>query len=144
MTPVPVQGPEFNWTEEPQEIQTAPVTSTIAEPAGVGLAKHRETTRSALALWLMFLLTLIVVGLLVLAGVEMAGIVKSNVLSVTDLATAVLMPIVTLAGTALGFYFGAQTAVEDGSSGTPGLARRAQARLRQVLRRKREPVKQTQ
>lgn len=119
-------GPEpaEDWTAEPGE--EASVLTPIAEPApgGVTVAGHRETTRSALAKWLMALLTLVVIGVLALAGLQMAGTLSASVLSIPDLATTVLTPVVTLAGTALGFYFGAQTAgangkPEDGRVPTP-------------------------
>jgi hypothetical protein len=96
-------------------LETA-LTETIADvgirDVKTSIAFYRETTRSVLAKWLMFLVTLVIVGLLVLAGLQMAGTIKATV-SILDLATGVLTPVVTLAGTALGFYFGAQTATES-------------------------------
>jgi hypothetical protein len=111
-------GQELNWLAE-EGVRPA-VERPILEPSDrrSSIEGHRETTRSVLAQWLMLLLTIVVVGLLILAGLQMAGVFNQSVLSITDLATAVLTPIVTLAGTALGFYFGAQTAGDD-ITGTP-------------------------
>jgi hypothetical protein len=94
----------------------AAVAAGIAELPAPSLEGYRETTRSGLAKWLMVLLTVVVVGVLTLSGLQMAKIVDASVLSIPDLATAVFTPIVTLAGTALGFYFGAQTAAANGDS----------------------------
>lgn len=104
---------DINWATEPVEKASAVAPVPKGGPTDVSLARHRETTRSTLAKWLMALLTLVVVGLLAAAGLQMTGDVSSSALSISDLATAVLTPVATLTGTALGFYFGAQTAAAD-------------------------------
>lgn len=104
---------DVNWTTEPVEQASAAVPVPKGAPSDISVINiegHRETTRSTLAKWLMGLLTLVVVGVLAAGGLQMTGVVSATPLSISDLATAVLTPVATLAGTALGFYFGAQTA----------------------------------
>jgi hypothetical protein len=107
----------------------APAEETISIPASV--EGHRETTRSHLARWLMGLLTITVLTLLLLAGLQLAGIIGTTGISIADLAQIVLTPVVTLTGTALGFYFGAQSTSAGGSAPSglpaarePGLVRK--------------------
>jgi hypothetical protein len=83
----------------------------------------------------MGLLTITVLTILLLAGLQLAGIVGPARISIRDLAQITLTPVVTLTGTALGFYFGAQTATSNGSEPEmpaprpPGSLRRLMQRI---------------
>lgn len=112
-----VDEPSVNWAEEEGP---AAADKEIKEPA-LSLDVHRETTRAQLAKWLMALLTLTVSTILLLAGLQMAGLLEDRGrIQIGDLAQAVLTPVVTLAGTALGFYFGTQSVTgRDGNGGFP-------------------------
>jgi hypothetical protein len=110
----------YDWTDEPLEKAAAKAPETQIETPGAGsLEMHRETTRGQLARWLMALLSVTVGTILLLGGLQMADILDGAKISVQDLAQAVLTPVVTLTGTALGFYFGAQTAGKN-TGGTIG------------------------
>jgi hypothetical protein len=105
---------ERDWAAE--EGPTA-AEKEIERPA-LSAEVHRETTRAHLAKWLMALLTLTVLTILLLAGLEMAGLLEDNHDGqLGNLAQLVLTPVVTLVGTALGFYFGAQSVTEHGGNG---------------------------
>jgi lipid-binding SYLF domain-containing protein len=104
----------LDLTSDPQEL--ASVARRLDRPRTV--KDPRETTRSQLARWLMGLLTLTVVTLLLLAGLQLAGIVGASGTSIRDLAQIVLTPVVTLTGTALGFYFGSQSTTGESAGGS--------------------------
>jgi hypothetical protein len=100
--------PQVDWIED-EGVQDP--AEPIAEPAtGASVELHRETTRGQLARGLMALLSVTVGAILLMAGLQMADILDKGQVSIRDLGQVVLTPVVTLTGTALGFYFGAQTA----------------------------------
>src|SRR5689334_1191719 len=102
-TPAPPPERPLNWAdEEPGAIERPIVQPT---PSGVSVEFRRETTRSRLAHALMMLLALTVLTILLLAGLQKARILHEDQISIVDLTQAVLTPVVTLTGTALGFYF---------------------------------------
>jgi hypothetical protein len=109
-------GPEevLDWSEE--EIEAPELALALGDLPGERVTErdidvYRETTRSQLARWLMALLTLVVVALLLYAGLELAGVFHQIAgVGIGDLAQTVLTPVVTLSGTALGFYYGAHSA----------------------------------
>jgi hypothetical protein len=101
---------EFDWASEVGEGPTAAIEKPIEQPAPAGSVDlHRETTRSELARRLMGLLTITVLTIFLLAGLQLAGILGTAQISIRELAQIVLTPVVTLTGTALGFYYGAQS-----------------------------------
>jgi hypothetical protein len=80
----------------------------LASPSTAGpLAEKREDTRRYLAVGLAVLLAVVGVLLIVLTAIHDLTLEEAK-----DLALAVYSPIVVLAGTALGFYFGVH---QDGS-----------------------------
>lgn len=88
---------------------TRPVTGLEAKP--YNSEETRENTRGDLARGLLWLLTLVVGGVLVFIGL---GRLEGTVLT-----QSIFPSLVALAGTALGFYFGSQTAkASDASTGT--------------------------
>src|SRR6266542_6165393 len=94
---------DANWlAQEGEDAAKEPIVTP-----SVNVETYRETTRSQLARWLMVLLSVTVLTLLLLAGLQLAGIVGRSQISIRDLAQVTLTPVVTLTGTALGFYFGA-------------------------------------
>jgi hypothetical protein len=111
--------PVEDWTADEEE------QAALKEPVPAphfGPDEHRETTRAQLAKWLMALLTLTVLTILALAFLEMAGALGDEKGELRDVAQFVLTPVVTLVGTALGFYFGAQSVgggKEEGQMPTP-------------------------
>jgi hypothetical protein len=88
-----------------QVAQAAPATPQL-EPYDPEEA--REGTRGDLARGLLWLLTLTIGGMIVFVGLGR--------LDGTLLVQSVFPSLVTLAGTALGFYFGSQTARNAGGS----------------------------
>src|SRR5271154_4552182 len=91
------------------DIVTRPVTGLEAKP--YNSEETRENTRGDLARGLLWLLTLVVGGVLVFIGL---GRLEGTVLT-----QSIFPSLVALAGTALGFYFGSQTAkASDASTGT--------------------------
>ena len=64
------------------------------------IAQQRENVRAELARWVMALLTVVAIGVAILV------ICKGS--SAEVLATALFTPVVGIAGTVLGFYFGSQ------------------------------------
>src|SRR5437870_3811644 len=86
--PTPEEAPEdqkdtaaqpIRLVDDPVE-RSVGVTREIGTPsaAAPSVAQYRETTRSVIARWLMGLLTLTVVAILALAGLQMAGIVDTS------------------------------------------------------------------
>lgn len=78
---------------------TEPFPSAIASVSD-DIARQRENVRAELARWVMALLTVVAIGVAVLV------ISKGSAAEV--LATALFTPVVGIAGTVLGFYFGSQ------------------------------------
>jgi hypothetical protein len=127
-TATSAQPRTIDWVGE-EGLQAA--REEIETPSTV--AGHRETTRSQLARWLMGLLTITVLSLILLAGLQLADVIGMRGTSIGDLAQIVLTPVVTLTGTALGFYFGAQ-GLSGGEPSTGGMpARRDPGILRKAF-----------
>jgi hypothetical protein len=99
-----------DWTQEPSELAAGQIPEQeIKTPAQTSVAAHRESTRSQLARWLMALLTVTVLSILLLAGLQVGGVIGTAGIPIRDLSQIALTPVVALTGTALGFYFGAQS-----------------------------------
>ena len=108
----------------PPEISAVPysIDYSIKEPAGpppppqdtkkITAEESRENTRGDLARGLLWLLTFAIGGVLVFIGLGR--------LDGTVLTQSIFPSLVALAGTALGFYFGSQTAKESGPSAGVG------------------------
>lgn len=122
--------PAIDWADEEGPKAAAAAIKT----PGVSVEAHRETTRGQLARWLMGLLTLTVLVILGLAAAEVLGIKNKSDLSIQAIAEVTLTPVVTLTGTALGFYFGAQTAKSTGTGANLTLpARRQPGKIRSFI-----------
>jgi len=107
-------SPELDLIGESPEDNppTAPL-SVIAKPFDV--EENREGTRGDLARGLLYLLTFAIGGVLVFIGM---GRIEGTVLS-----QSIFPSLIALAGTALGFYFGSQSANKDNgnsNSNPPG------------------------
>ncbi len=93
------------------DIVTRPVSVSGLETKPYNSEETRENTRGDLARGLLWLLALVVGGVLVFIGL---GRLEGTVLT-----QSIFPSLVALAGTALGFYFGSQTAKgSDSSTGT--------------------------
>lgn len=112
-TPLPPPPAEIDLTAVEPEASSQ-VTEEPAEPPALRAydpEEAREGTRGDLARGLLWLLTLTIGGMIVFVGMgRLDGV---------TLAQSVFPSLVTLAGTALGFYFGSQTARNSGGGAPP-------------------------
>jgi hypothetical protein len=87
---------------EPEESSDVPVETPISDgPEEISIDQAREGTRGDLARGLLWILMLTIGGVIVFVGL---GRIDGTVLTQT-----IFPSLVTLAGTALGFYFGSQS-----------------------------------
>lgn len=107
--PVPPDGGKEeskteDFTQEPASA-SPPVSGTAVLTKPYNPDETRETTRGDLARGLLWLLTFAIGGVIVFIGLGR--------LDGTVLTQSIFPSLVALAGTALGFYFGSQTAKES-------------------------------
>lgn len=91
-----------------QRVQLPP--SQLVEQTPYDLGRAREETRSDLARIILYLLAFVIGGVLLFIG--------TGQLAASTLVQSIFPSLVTLAGTALGFYFGAQSAKDDSRGGS--------------------------
>ncbi len=85
----------------------APGLNKPAEEGGYDPDRYRDTTRSYIAYWLLFLLTLVILGSFAsLATLERDKLSFENLRGLLEL---IFGPLVALVSAATGFYFGAQS-----------------------------------
>jgi hypothetical protein len=98
--------------EEPQQSEQVPITPSspilVSEAKPYDPGKDREGTRAALARSLLLLLAFSIGGVLFFIGM---GRLEGTVLT-----QSVFPQLITLVGTALGFYFGSQSGTNNNST----------------------------
>jgi hypothetical protein len=105
---------EWDLTKVDPEPPAAPAPGSGVQTKPFDLEQGREETRGDLARGLLYLLTFAIGGVLVFIG--------TGRLDGTVLTQSVFPSLIALAGTALGFYFGSQSANGSGSAGRPSPA----------------------